>query len=369
MPDLDTDRGLLDLSVELSTRDITAANEFTLFVLVKNPFTKPVWVERVHVNLPSELALAVDKETQAHQEELETAAKKAEDSRKREREKERDFLRSEIGKVTERFTDLNNTVKTKADFEPTSELKNIENSLDKIQESLDKFGSIGANVALYGSEISSAILPPNSEVVLYSSGGVQSKISRLEMYEPTSEVQGVGREIRLQSSLPPGAPLQPSSTDVYKAVLKTRKRLLFIPSKYRLQFNVNFSFYDPRNPQQHVGDTPQILTNTISHELSMRASVWSIIAGSAFGGFVGSLARSIQLHPENLSAVVRDAPSMILAVVLSGVAVIFLARKSDAQSIISVEDFWGGALIGFFVGYTGTSFFAELTKLPTPAGR
>jgi len=101
----------------------------------------------------------------------------------------------------------------------------------------------------------------------------------------------------------------------------------------------------------------------------MRASVWSIIAGSAFGGFVGSLARSIQLHSESFSVVVGDAPSMILAVILSGVAVIFLARKSDAQSIISVEDFWGGALIGFFVGYTGTSFFAELTKLSIPAGR
>ena len=52
------DRGLLDLSVELSTRDIMAGNEFTLFVLIKNPFTRPVWVRRVHVSLPSELRRA-----------------------------------------------------------------------------------------------------------------------------------------------------------------------------------------------------------------------------------------------------------------------------------------------------------------------
>lgn len=88
----DTDRGLLDLSVELSTRDIMAANEFTLFVLVKNPFTKPVWVERVHVNLPSELALVVDTETQRRQQELEFAKKQADEVVKEgKRERERVF--------------------------------------------------------------------------------------------------------------------------------------------------------------------------------------------------------------------------------------------------------------------------------------
>jgi len=42
-------------------------------------------------------------------------------------------------------------------------------------------------------------------------------------------------------------------------------------------------------------------------------------------------------------------------------AIIFMARKSDAQSFVSIEDFWGGLLIGFLVGYTGTSFFESIT--------
>ena len=54
----ETERGLLDLSVELSSRDITAGNQFALFVLVRNPFNKPVWIRRVHVSLPSELKQA-----------------------------------------------------------------------------------------------------------------------------------------------------------------------------------------------------------------------------------------------------------------------------------------------------------------------
>jgi hypothetical protein len=52
------DKGLLDLSVELSMRDIMAGNEFAIFVMVKNPFTKPIWIHKVHVSLPSEIVLA-----------------------------------------------------------------------------------------------------------------------------------------------------------------------------------------------------------------------------------------------------------------------------------------------------------------------
>jgi hypothetical protein len=43
------ERGLLDLSVELSTRDIRAGNHFAIFVIVKNPFDKPVWLRPVRV--------------------------------------------------------------------------------------------------------------------------------------------------------------------------------------------------------------------------------------------------------------------------------------------------------------------------------
>ena len=58
LKDNETERGLLDLSVALSSRDVTAGNQFALFVLVRNPFNKPAWIRRVHVSLPSELKLA-----------------------------------------------------------------------------------------------------------------------------------------------------------------------------------------------------------------------------------------------------------------------------------------------------------------------
>lgn len=36
--------------------------------------------------------------------------------------------------------------------------------------------------------------------------------------------------------------------------------------------------------------------------------------------------------------------------------VIAFARKKDAQPILSIEDFWGGVLIGFLAGFLGKSF-------------
>lgn len=32
--------------------------------------------------------------------------------------------------------------------------------------------------------------------------------------------------------------------------------------------------------------------------------------------------------------------ALVLAVILSGAAIVFAARKSDAQSFVTVEDFW-----------------------------
>ena len=78
----------------------------------------------------------------------------------------------------------------------------------------------------------------------------------------------------------------------------------------------------------------------------------------------------VNLELITLSSLASFLLSVVLAVLLSAIAIIFMARKSDAQPFISVEDFWGGLLIGFLVGYTGTSFFSEITHIEPvrPAG-
>ena len=123
----------------------------------------------------------------------------------------------------------------------------------------------------------------------------------------------------------------------------------------------------PKLTTEESETADRIFSNTVSHELSIRPSVRSMISGGAFGGAVGFVTRVLQVNPASeIQQFEREdyyttGISDALAVILSCIAIIFMARKSDAQSFISVEDFWGRLLIGFLVGYTGTSFFQQLT--------
>ena len=169
--------------------------------------------------------------------------------------------------------------------------------------------------------------------------------------------------------------MQPGSTVVYTAILYVEKSIVFTPSQYRLQFNVNYSFHAKElslSNEQHDQGEVGIFTNTIAYELSIRPSVYSVIFGASLGGFTGAIARLLQITPSekwqtfSSTDIVTSVITIAVAVILSSIAVVFMVRKSEAQSFISVEDFWGGLLIGFFVGYTGTSFFEQLTGVTNP---
>jgi hypothetical protein len=152
-----------------------------------------------------------------------------------------------------------------------------------------------------------------------------------------------------------------------------KRSFIFPPSNYFLQFSVNFSFERAHPNSADRQQAPEtLMTNTVSHEISIRPSVYSLIVGAAIGGISGAIARLLKasgqfdLSSLTWSAGVSGGFALLLAVILSAVSIIFVARKSEAQSFISVEDFWGGLLIGFFVGYTGTEFFADLTRSAIP---
>ena len=43
-------------------------------------------------------------------------------------------------------------------------------------------------------------------------------------------------------------------------------------------------------------------------------------------------------------------------------------RKKDVQPFLTVEDFWGGILFGFQVGYSGQQIFKQFLSLPSAMG-
>ena len=48
--------------------------------------------------------------------------------------------------------------------------------------------------------------------------------------------------------------------------------------------------------------------------------------------------------------------------IMSVIATIALSRKTGAQGFITVEDFFGGFVVGVLVAYQGTSYFEDILK-------
>jgi hypothetical protein len=360
------EQGLLDLSVELSTRDITAGNEFALFVLVKNPFNSPVWINEVNVSLPSELKLANEDRIKKEAVEAETRFKEAQKESQRERanlEKQIDGLRADLSKLTAQMNGNN---------KDSQEIARLVDSLEVdaagLRKKLERLGIGATEIAIRGATIETIKVGSEATTVSIDGKDAPTSINKIEVYAPwlVHEERTQTRTIKLKSSLPENTALQPGSTVVYTATLNVRKSLIFTPSQYRLQFYVNYGFRPKTSTSSgSEGDNREaIFTNTIAHKLSIRPSVYSVLAGSIIGGVAGSIARLLQMNSPITWK--ESSVSIVLVTILSAIAVIFMARKSDTQSFVSVEDFWGGLLIGFLVGYTGTSFFESLTGVAPP---
>lgn len=369
------ERGLLDLSVTLSTRNITAGNQFAIFVLVKNPFDKPVWVRQVHVSLPSELKLAVNSENQKQREkdDIKNKSQKIKEEQILNLETTLANLNTKFNKILEKIDN-----KDSSDQNTKELLSKIESQMFEVENKIKRIKNESqTNIKFMNdSQIGNLKIVANQANVSFAD---EFRAGHIEFYDPDSyqQIFAQGGTIGLESSLPKNVALQPGSTVVYTAILYVERSLVFTPSHYRLQFNVNYSFhakqYSSSTEEQEQYDAQEkIFTNTAAHELSIRPSVYSLITGAGLGGMTGAVARLLQITPpakwQTLSSIDIFASSVTItvAVILSGIAVIFMARKSEAQSFVSVEDFWGRLLIGFLVGYTGTSFFEQLTGITNP---
>jgi hypothetical protein len=159
--------------------------------------------------------------------------------------------------------------------------------------------------------------------------------------------------------------LQPGSTDVWTIRLGSRRTPFFIPARYKLQLTVVYGLAPELLVEEERTSARDLYSNTSSFNVQVRAALWSVILGGTIGGVVGSVGRSLQGAGGATAVTGIHANSTIgalaLSAILSGAAVIFSARKAEAQSFITVEDFWGGLLIGFLIGYSGTAAFAKIT--------
>lgn len=336
--------GLLDLSVDLSVPEVYSGTEFTLYLHVKNPFSRPVWIKSVELSLPTQLSAR------------EPSVGIKEDSKNDKINS--DFIRKMIADRESEIKRLRSQIM--ADGTADSDRAKAESRLEELENRTRiDLASLSRALIIEPTGESQVVLnaPRAANVIAKSS---EKSVVVINNYQGSSEPE----RVPLTSSLPLGSSLQPGSTDVWTIRLGSRKTPLFIPAKFKLQLTVIYGLESPSaDPQER--EKRDLYSNTSSSTVQVRAALWGVILGGGIGGILGSVARSFQgsgwaaaFSGTRISSTIG---AIVLAAILSGAAVVFSARKSDTQSFVTVEDFWGGILVGFLIGYSGTAAFAKIT--------
>lgn len=344
--------GLLDLSIDLSVPEVASGSDFTLYLHVRNPFDQPIWIRTVDLSLPVQLLLR---------------------SKKGSSQGERDSAETEKGPA--------------ASAEQIEELKRITEAMagsdggdQAARARLDQLADDLADAVRADRRDTSVSARGESVVNVYGGYGRDLDIVASDSSVVNIRTHGAqGAKVSLAGSLGSETALEAGCTDVWTIRLGTSKSPFFLPASYRLQATIAFAFGAPtRNPEPAVkesgepeadsegaGQRSRVFSNTTSFVLPVRAALWKVMLGGAVGGAAGSIARSLQ-DLQNGGAFGDLAQgtavgALLLAVILSGVAIVFAARRAPAQTFVTVEDFWGGLLVGFLIGYSGTVVFSDLT--------
>jgi len=104
-------------------------------------------------------------------------------------------------------------------------------------------------------------------------------------------------------------------------------------------------------------------TSVFEVSFPYRPPLRAITIGAVIGSFLGTAARILK---DSGPAALHEKPSealtaAVLAVILSIIGVVYSSRRSnDVQPVLTVEDVWGGMILGFLIGYLGHEFFQKI---------
>lgn len=105
-------------------------------------------------------------------------------------------------------------------------------------------------------------------------------------------------------------------------------------------------------------------------DISIFPSLGSMLAGAIVGSVLGTLvkelfSKNIQTHFTNnpLAATWSVIPTLFSNLILAFIIAVVLMRKKDVQPFLTIEDFWGGILVGFLASYTSAQLFDQLAHI------
>lgn len=174
--------------------------------------------------------------------------------------------------------------------------------------------------------------------------------------DDTAEVRFAAEPLVAEQSSPPERQiLAPGSEAVAAFGFVTRNWLFFRPAATTLSAQIDYIANGTLRSQ------------VVPIPLVMRAQVKAIVIGALVGSLLGYLARQVKdgtLTSSN--GVARLLVGLGGSLVAATIATIAFARKEATQGFITVEDFYGGFLIGALVGYTGLQVLDKALEGASP---
>jgi hypothetical protein len=317
-------RGDLQISVSASKPTIVAGKEFSVFVVISNPFDVPIVLYSVETQIPIEVLDIVGRQFQKQ-------SILADDP---------SFKRSYAG--------IRNNL--------------LRLTWDRLRMSLAMSGLPESRIAqaVSASEKSKIEGIPKIDVSIQverAEGNARITGAQIDRYQTvdiaidSASPKHLDNLLwRLQAFKAGVIPivLQPGDSVVKQFIFRTKSWLLFTPLAHTLQIQVRYAA-DDRDHQ-----------DTIPYQLTIQAAITATMLGAVFGGAIGAVARMLKEQTYSSAGFGTKLASLVLAVILGAILVVSFARKSGVQQIVSVEDFWGGLFLGFLTGFLGQQFALDV---------
>lgn len=331
--------GKLKYAIKTSFDNIEAGKEFSIFVNITNLYDVPVKIESVSTKLPIEF-INVEQEKIVNQTQV---------------------IEEKIKQVfKQRIPKLNNDIKKKQSL--NKEL--IRNVL---------------RIMPFGSTLNAGVML--TEYITASQMSVaktiNDSIDELKTDEVEQLINSIGDDIdteeeiqkrlikylkdkinSLNSNLQKEIILQPGNSTVQMFTLRTKGKILFSPSLYNLNIEIQYEINDIINQ------------DVIDYSFMISSSLNSMILGSVIGSSLGYIVKDI-FNDRLLFEIIRNCTpdkcllylSVLMAnIIVSIFIVVNFSRKKGIQKVITIEDFWGGLLLGFISGYLGKSYFEKFLR-------
>ncbi len=322
-------RGAIRTLIRNSADAIAAGTEFSVFVTIQNPFEVPLTLRQVSTHIPTEF---VDLDQYARAQQV------AE-------------LQGEMSELYE----IGRSVGVAAPPGLAAAPKKRPWALQSIRLSLPlvdlEYGERGRPVVardIGGGGVASAKM----KIPFVGSYEIKKAIPEADESEKQSIKAQIEQELAnfegtleaIQKDEPFLRELQPGNSTTRVFTLRTRDRVWFKPSTYRLQIEIEYEIAGLKN------------VDTIEYQVQVKASLASVVLGSFLGAVGGWIVREVGSGVLDVQGWLR----LIVSVVLAAMSVVLFARKKDVQPLIAVEDFWGGVAMGFLAAYIGPAVFENL---------